>query len=457
MELQFDEMERTLWPSLLLVKAGREDRSWQSLIQMIRDNLAITRVRASDRDSQAYPKIPCSIEEVSEWLDAVWRRLQTAEESESFARRRTILQAIVESGVADKDKARLTTVLDYLYRLSVAGRVAKATRGTDQVEIPTTRSPAVQRSYRKMAGLSKTDLPVWLVGEKGTELEWAARTIHRLGGGAEAAFVRWDTARASFPDDTEGRSLLAADATVLIRGVEEAPQEDQRRLHDHLVGELGAPQTCRIIVTTAPFDLENEPPAGVHPDLFAFLRPTRVEIPALRSRMEDLAGLITFFARSRGLRDPLPRVSEDAMEMMRSHHWPGNTEELGMAIAYAVKRRPAGEIRTEDLPETIRPPSKEEGEIVPVLETIHNEEGFRVLAADHKRRIMARFLTDRSAGLFAAVEFQEEFHLGRETAGRLLRALMDRGLIMGVKGAKGQRITRYRRVAGGEVSAGIQK
>jgi len=424
---------------------------------MIRDNLAITRVQAADSDSQAYPKIPCSIEEVSDWLHAVWTRLQTAGESESFARRRTILQAIVESGVADKDKARLTTALDYLYRLSVAGRVAVATRGTDQVEIPFTRSPAMQRSYRKMVGLSKTDLPIWLVGERGTELEWAARMIHRLGGGAEAAFVRWDTTTASFPDDSEERSLLTADATVLMRGVEEAPQEDQRRLHDHLVGELGAPQTFRIIVTTAPFDLESEPPVGIHPDLFAFLRPTRVEIPTPRSRMEDLAGLITFFARSRGLRDPLPRVSEDAMEVMRSHHWPGNTEELGMAIAYAAKRRPAGEIRVEDLPETIRQPSKKEEEIVPVLETIHDEEGFRVLATDHKRRIMARFLINRSAGPFAAVEFQKEFHLGRETAGRLLRALMDRGLIVGVKGAKGQRITRYRRAAEGEVSGRSEK
>ncbi|MEW6406436.1 MAG: hypothetical protein AB1649_32020, partial [Chloroflexota bacterium] len=64
---------------------------------------------------------------------------------------------------------------------------------------------------------------------------------------------------------------------------------------------------------------------------------------------------------------------------------------------------------------------------------------------------MARFLAGPKELLFDAVEFQATFHLGRETARRLLQCFMERRLIEGIGGPQGKRITRYRRCLGADV------
>ena len=114
-------------------------------------------------------------------------------------------------------------------------------------------------------------------------------------------------------------------------------------------------------------------------------------------------------------------------------------------VAYILQKRPAGSIRVEDLPDTIRAPLGLTGEVVRLLEAIHGEEGFRVLGSPARRQAMAHFLARPAGESFSLLELQKKFDLGRETARRLLAAFTARGLVRGAKGAKGERITRYRR------------
>ena len=307
----------------------------------------------------------------------------------------------------------------------------------------------MQAACRKLAGLAATDLPIWLSGEKGTELDRVAAMVLRLRGIEDEAVRVWETVDGSSAHITESwEDLMSAvratgDVSILARRADEAPEEAQRLLHDRLVQELSGKASFGIVVTSGPLDLEQGRSPHADLELFAFLSPMRVEIPPLRRRMEDLESLISFFARSRALPDPIDRFSPEAMEALRNHHWPGNTEELAVTVAYALERRPAGKVRIEDLPDTIRVQSKEEREIMADLEGIHKKQGFRILATDAQRRAVAYFLTDPRRDTFRLLDVQKTFGLAKETARRLLAALIDRRVITGIKGAKGGRITSY--------------
>ncbi|MEJ2718807.1 MAG: hypothetical protein P8182_17040, partial [Deltaproteobacteria bacterium] len=446
----FDEIQRDLWPALVLMRGGRADEPSTSLLETIRRWLTLSRPHAHDDDAPERLKSPASARDVTDWLHAVWNRLDTAAESALFSTRQSIMGRIVRSGLSHADQARLLTAMDYLYRLSTARRVARSVSGSPRVEIPFTESAQMQRTYRRLVELAATDLPLWLSGEKGTELERAARLIHRLRGLGPEAFRVWDTGKSSREASDSWSDVIELDegrspVTVLARSLNEVPERFQRQLYDYLVQGLGRPQPVRVIVTASPATSEDEWHTGIYAELFAFLAATRLKIPPLRARICDLAGLITYFARSRALEDPIPRFTPTALEVLQGYHWPGNVEELNVTADYILQKRPAGPIRVEDLPETILAPFGREEEVTGLLEVIHRQDGFRVLRSPGRRQAMAHFLAGPEGETFSLLELQKRFDLGRETARRLLAAFTARGLVHGEKGARGKRITRYRR------------
>jgi DNA-binding NtrC family response regulator len=180
------------------------------------------------------------------------------------------------------------------------------------------------------------------------------------------------------------------------------------------------------------------------PDLIAFLSPTRIAVPPLRERVEDIEGLIHFFSMSRGVQDPVERLAPEALESLRHYHWPRNTEELEMTVAFILHKRPSGLIRPEDLPSTIGGQTDHYLKLLDLLEEILVDEGFRRVAALEGRLRLARFLTEHAGEPFRASEIQNLFAIGRETARRLLKTLESHGLIRGIKGATQRRTTRYR-------------
>jgi hypothetical protein len=445
----FDEMRLAHWPALLLMRAGRKNEPAASLSERVVAWLRTTRVLAEEDSWDVPPEPPASTDEVCRWLWTVWRRLSTARESELLSRRGELVRAIVSSPLSEDDQARCLTSLDYLSRLAAAVHSARSAEGRPPPEIPPTVSSLMQAAYRKLAGLAATDLPIWLSGEKGTELDRVAQLVARLRGGEEGSLKVWETVDGSVAhvvdswEDLTSVGPATGETIILARNADEAPREVQRLLHDRLVKELSSGGSLRIVVTSGPVDLEEGSPSDT--ELFAFLHPMHVEIPPLRRRIEDLESLITFFARSRGSADPIDRFSSEALDALRNHHWPANTEELAVAVAYALGKRPAGTVRIEDLPDTIRAQPEEEGEIMAELKGIHKEQGFRILATDSQRKVLANFLIDSQEDTFRLLDVQKTFGLAKETARRLLSALTDRRLITGIKGAKGERTIAYRR------------
>ena len=212
-----------------------------------------------------------------------------------------------------------------------------------------------------------TDSPVLVVGESGTGKTLVARSIHYRSERAAGLFVVVDCA--TLPDSHSQGELLghahssgataepplgliraAERGTLFVRSVEHASPDTQlvllRLLRDGEYAPLGSslPRRADVrVLSTATADLgELVQRRLFQRELYDALRSVVVEVPALRTRGEDVVALaLTLAAASaRALDRPAPWLSDDAADLLRQHDWPGNLRELGRVMDRAVRELP---------------------------------------------------------------------------------------------------------------------
>src|SRR5690606_4910941 len=86
-------------------------------------------------------------------------------------------------------------------------------------------------------------------------------------------------------------------------------------------------------------------------DLYFRLVGVRVEMPALRSRLDDLPALVEnrLSAIASEPRMDRKRISREALGVLASHPWPGNVRELEQVLRRAVLVAETELIQPEDL------------------------------------------------------------------------------------------------------------
>ncbi len=99
-------------------------------------------------------------------------------------------------------------------------------------------------------------------------------------------------------------------------------------------------------------------------DLFYRLDVASLFIPPLRERAEDLSLFVSYFLEKETVEKGLPakKFSDEAMEILQKHTWPGNIREVANTVAQAVLLSKEQVIESGELPARIRPPQKEESE-----------------------------------------------------------------------------------------------
>ena len=86
-------------------------------------------------------------------------------------------------------------------------------------------------------------------------------------------------------------------------------------------------------------------------DLYYRLSVLRIDVPPLRSRLEELPDLVTELT-SRLTREtgyPELRLTPDAWQALRTHDWPGNVRELHSCLARALLKADGNEIQPHHL------------------------------------------------------------------------------------------------------------
>jgi two-component system response regulator AtoC len=216
--------------------------------------------------------------------------------------------------------------------------------------------PGLRQVAALIDKLAPTGSAVLVTGETGTGKELVARAIHARSPRRQALFVPLNCAalpadlleaelfghaRGAFTGadrDRKGKFEVADGGTLFLDEIGDMPLALQakllRVLEDGTIERLGSNKPLRVdvrIVSATNQDLAAAIAAKqFRGDLLYRLNTFELHLPPLRERPDDVTVLapllLARFARELG-RTP-PRLSDEALGLLRAHAWPGNVREL---------------------------------------------------------------------------------------------------------------------------------
>jgi formate hydrogenlyase transcriptional activator len=269
-------------------------------------------------------------------------------------------------------------------------------------------SEALQKVLGLMQMVAPTDATVLINGETGTGKELIAEAIHKCSDRSKGPFVKVNCAaipaglleselfgheRGAYTGAVTrsiGRFERANRGTLFLDEIGDLPLELQpkilRVLQERQFERLGGAATIhtdvRVICATHRNLVEMVDQRGFRADLFYRLSVFPIELPPLRERRGDIRLLVHHFAMEYAARmnKPITAVSEEFMEALARHSWPGNIRELQNFIERSVILS-TGTVLTGSLPEltgTLKlseAVTLEDAERSHILQTLQQTEG----------------------------------------------------------------------------------
>jgi sigma-54 specific flagellar transcriptional regulator A len=263
-----------------------------------------------------------------------------------------------------------------------------------EVVLPTGSSSAIRDVTQLIRQVAAHDSSVLILGESGTGKELAARAIHDASPRRQRPFVAINCGaipaelmeselfgheKGSFTgaiSSRKGRFEIAEGGTLFLDEIGDMSLPMQvkllRVLQERVFERVGnhSPIRCNVrIIAATHRNLEDAIARGAfREDLFYRLNVFPIEMPSLRSRIDDLPLLIRDFcarnaAEGRGKVELTARV----VKLLSRYPWPGNVRELGNLVERLSILCPNRRVDIADLPVKYRPAA--------LVEEIAGEEG----------------------------------------------------------------------------------
>lgn len=219
--------------------------------------------------------------------------------------------------------ARLLTTV----RKVLAGDIAGA-RGDERIPDPLGRSAAIEALRERLDQLAAARTNVLIVGETGSGRSTLARWLHARGPNAD--LKAREIIGGTQPDSLQrllDRGSDGAPATLIVERLEALSAAQAEALGTLLTQADGA---GRVLAIAGP-EIERRVAAGrFDNDLFHRLAESRLDVPALRQRREDIPELVRYISEQLPVREnlayrPFPVAVQN---LLRQHDWPGNLREL---------------------------------------------------------------------------------------------------------------------------------
>jgi len=242
-------------------------------------------------------------------------------------------------------------------------------------------SPEMEKLYRSISKVARSNHSVLIYGESGTGKELVARSIHFSGPRPEAPFIPFDcgslvptlieselfgyvkevdTGAVHFKG---GLLQIAAGGTVFLDNLGELPFDLQskvlRAIQDKEIRPSGSskciPINVRILAATSR-DLEQKVSNGsFRRDFYFRLNLVNLSIPPLRERPQDIPILAKHFLERINRSASCKReLSDDAMKLMMAYDWPGNVWELENCVERAVVLSSGPVLHVTDMPSQVQ-------------------------------------------------------------------------------------------------------
>jgi len=243
-------------------------------------------------------------------------------------------------------------------------------------------SEPMKSIFDSITKAASTNATVLISGESGTGKELVARAIHYNSPRASAPFVPVNCAgipeglleselfghiKGAFTGATETRAgffQTADGGTIFLDEISDTTLSMQakllRLLQDKEVCMVGARRTrkvdVRILAATNKDLLSLIKKGTFREDLYFRLNVITIVAPPLRERGDDILLLTRSFAAkfAEELDKPIPRFSDEALQVLRDHYWPGNVRELENIIQRLVVMTDGDLIEVPDLPPLMR-------------------------------------------------------------------------------------------------------
>ena len=275
------------------------------------------------------------------------------------------------------------------------------------------RHPDMMGIFNILPEMAQTTATVLVTGESGTGKELIARSLHELGPRKGKSFLAINCSAlpdqlleselfgykaGAFTDakkDKPGKFTLADGGTVFLDEIGDISPAVQvkllRVLQEKTFEPLGDTKTVSVdvrIIAATNKDLPTLIQEGAfREDLYYRIKVLTIDIPPLRKRRTDIPILCDHFIEIFNTRykKSINSISDEVLETLLSHNFPGNIRELENIIEHAFIFCKGDAIEMEHLPPELREESEEEN----MLRAITGVKNFKELEKLYIESVLA--------------------------------------------------------------------
>lgn len=293
-----------------------------------------------------------------------WAQCMPQQEKDDHAKFRTAAGIVKEASRVGYDgflvkpllRQEVEHILDTFLPNQNVASVAGAQQGSQSLFTIVGKSPSMAHVTELAERIAPTSAPVLISGESGTGKELFAYLIHHRSRRSLGPYVRLNCAALSdslleselFGHEKgaftgayaqrKGRFESAHGGTLLLDEITETPIRFQAKLlrileeqeFERVGGNENIKVNVRIISTTNKDLLEEVQKGRFRQDLYYRLSATRLVIPPLRQRRQDLPELVWYFVNQyvRESQRCITKLDPVMMEIFANYDWPGNIRQL---------------------------------------------------------------------------------------------------------------------------------
>ena len=316
---------------------------------------------------------------------------------------------------------RVQRLFDYQALASEVRKLRDQLGGRDLSERMIGNSPGMQEIYKTIGMIAQTDAHVLIMGETGAGKEVVADTIHAHSNYRNGPLVKVNLTalpetlveselfgheKGSFTGavtQRKGRFEMAHKGTIFLDEIGDMTLSTQRKLlrvlqdkqFERVGGTVGVKVDCRVIAATHRNLKEEVDAARFREDLYYRLNVVTIHVPPLRERKDDIPLLVEYFlAKFRYTpTSPPARISEEGMQTLIAHDWPGNVRQLEHTVERAVIMARGGIITSQHLALD----DAEELSFIDINQKLQHGESLPEVIEEVERKMLSRGL-DRTNG-----------------------------------------------------------